>query len=151
VKPVYWAVQHYTTKGYLANDTTGEQTFEPRKALQFRTRGAARIVHDALGEFASAWVVAPLVGLDWPAEFPGAWQHWPESLKLSAAEFLMEYWLRQFGPLDLVKTLTLEASMVDLDGNRLPLTARGDKFWPLFLHHTRARALKAHLRLHPDE
>ncbi len=130
-----WAVQHRTTQAYLT--AAGIMSPAVRDAVRFpaEERVQARQLHESLEDFASAWDVVPVVGVDWPDEFPGAWQDWPVSLQRVAAGLLVDYWLGSVGPGNLVKDIVCARGRGDL-----PYTARADRYWPLFLAHARVYA-----------
>lgn len=82
---------------------------------------------------------------EWPLHFPGAWQHWPQSLRDVAGVLLASYWNQSMTPADLVKTVT--TSMFGENALRgiaeLPprprLTASAAEWWPFFLLVARAQ------------
>lgn len=121
------AIQHRTTKAYLTESNT--TTMSLREADTFATREGARVIHEALEDFATAWDIVPAVGVDWPEEFPGAWQHWPLALRQVTMRLLLERHVHEFGAADLVKHI-----VTHFDPNTtVPFGARAEKFWPSFL------------------
>lgn len=82
---------------------------------------------------------------EWPARFPGAWQHWPQSLRDVAGVLLSSYWAESLTPADLVKTITTSSygtnalkRFADVPP-RPALTAGASDWWPLFLLVARAQ------------
>lgn len=131
-----FAIQHRTTRAYLTCTNRTSPVLSEEDT--FATVAGAEVVYQCLEDFASAWDIVPIVGMDWPAEFPGAWQNWPADLKEIAKELLLQYWLQEFGPADLVKHIVCQRDRRDpATGLELPFTLRAEKFWPLFLHHAR--------------
>lgn len=142
---IEFALQHRTTRAYLTADNNMAPALA--EAVTFESIESAELILQGLEDFARAWDVVVVVGRDWPAEFPGAWQHWPADIRAAACEMLTDHWLRQFGAADLVKHIVSDLDRRDPStGRELPFTARAEKFWPLFMHHARlhvgARALK---------
>lgn len=137
-----WAIQHRTSRRYLAKHPALAHAETPRvgEATQFVNKAEAI---EALGavpaEFASAFAVVPLVGLEWPERFPGAWQDWPVELQRAAARFLLDQWLADHGPADLVKMLCVRGSRINPDDAQVvAYTDPPEAFWPIFLHQARA-------------
>ncbi len=139
---VEFVVQHYTSKRYLTEHEREHPSLE--YAVFFSERATAQRAREALGEFADAWRVEPVVGREWPAHYPGAFQHWPAEVKRAAAYALLDHWMQQFGPADIVKTLARPNGdpLYAADGARVPLTAGADVLWPYFLAHLRAAILR---------
>ncbi len=82
---------------------------------------------------------------DWPKMYPGAFQHWPATLRKTAGQLLMRYWAETFGPSDLVKQITTSQfgqtalkRFADV-GSMPPLTAGAAEWWPFFLLVARAQ------------
>lgn len=82
---------------------------------------------------------------DWPVQYPGAFQHWPATLRKTAGQLLMRYWAETFGPGDLVKQITTsqfgQTALKRLaDVPPTPsLTAGAAEWWPFFLLVARAQ------------
>ena len=82
---------------------------------------------------------------DWPAHFPGAFQHWPQTLRTAAGQLLVRYWAESFGPADLVKQITTSQfgqtalkRLADVPATPA-LSAGAAEWWPLFLLVARAQ------------
>jgi hypothetical protein len=126
-----FVLRHRTTRAFL----TSANTTSPDLALadRFGSLVAAETIRETLEDFATAWDVEPAYGADWPAHFPGAWQHWPEAMRRDAGARLLAYWLATFGPADLVKTLV--AARYAAAQRALPVGygASAEYFWPLLV------------------
>lgn len=107
-------------------------------AATFPTLRDATLVWETLEDFASAWDVQPMVGLAWPAEFPGGWGRAPLELQRVIGSMLVEYWLREFGFPDMVKTLVAHSGERREGESRTAFTAPAETYWPRLLELARA-------------
>lgn len=89
--------------------------------------------------------IVPSSHHEWPVHFPGAWQHWPQSLRDVAGVLLASYWNQSMTPADLVKTVTTSRfgenalrGIAELPP-RPRLTASAAEWWPFFLLVARAQ------------